>query len=226
MNRITPLRYSADSNATANRAGKNIADLQNFLKDYASSMPSASVKAVQKAIDIQSNAYKVARDAQKIGKELSKFRHRKIMQRRENQRILDANAHQHTSMPVAERVGIDLLGRLTNVEKVMNVTRNENGLTVTSDFEGLSARLQKKVEEVQDIFLNNCLESIKAKTPVDTGRARDGWYISDKQILNDVPYVPYLEMGTEKMRPFAMVASTVANKDDLLARAIAEAGDL
>jgi hypothetical protein len=211
---LTPLQSAAVGKQKANALGKNISELQNFLKDYKSTMPAADIARAEKAIENARTGYKAMRKMETFGKKLSQFRHQTIIERRVS------------GIPASRQVGIDLLGRLTNVDKIANVSKSANGLTITSDFEGLSARLQKKVEEVQDIFLVNCLESIKAKTPVDTGRARDGWYIAGKQILNDVPYVPYLEMGTEKMRPFAMVAATVANKEDLLARAVAEAGDL
>jgi len=210
----TPLQLAAHANAIANKHGAMIVERQNLLKDYGKHMSDKEITILNKQINESLKTMRVAREVHATAKKLVQFRHNYIIKRRES------------GIPTSQQVGINLLGRLTNVEKVMNVERSSNGLTITSDFEGLSARLQKKVEEVQDIFLVNCLESIKAKTPVDTGRARDGWYIAGKQILNDVPYVPYLEMGTEKMRPFAMVAATVANKEDLLARAVAEAGDL
>jgi len=61
-------------------------------------------------------------------------------------------------------------------------------------------------------------EGIRADTPVDTGRAQSGWYnkVEVKQlgdtgeIENQVPYIGWLEFGTQKMDPFAMVRTNMA----------------
>lgn len=52
-------------------------------------------------------------------------------------------------------------------------------------------------------------------TPVRTGRARDGWELLFPTplraiIRNLVPYVQYLETGTDKMRAYSMVGQALA----------------
>ncbi len=61
-------------------------------------------------------------------------------------------------------------------------------------------------------------QRLRELTPVRTGTARDGWTVEVKGagflrrivISNRVPYVIYLELGTDRMRPYAMVARTLA----------------
>ena len=80
--------------------------------------------------------------------------------------------------------------------------------------------LAKKMEEwatkqvvamQQDLFV-----SIRDETPVDTGRARDGWEnqdivkIGDTGVIkNDVPYIGWLEFGTTIHAPVAMVRRNI-----------------
>lgn len=57
----------------------------------------------------------------------------------------------------------------------------------------------------------------KGKTPVKTGRARDGWNIANRistvgetaKIVNDVPYIGWLNFGTPYIEPHHMVEKTV-----------------
>jgi hypothetical protein len=82
---------------------------------------------------------------------------------------------------MAGRVSIDLVG----------------GTAVTRQLRDQVQRLAKSIG--QEILTN-----LKAKTPVRTGRARSGWNrsVSNRDIVveNRVPYVPYLEKGTRRMR--------------------------
>jgi hypothetical protein len=58
------------------------------------------------------------------------------------------------------------------------------------------------------------LEGVKAKTPVDTGRARDGWKMEidgeEYRVFNEVPYIGFLEAGSSKQAPQGMVALTLS----------------
>ena len=80
----------------------------------------------------------------------------------------------------------------------------------------LNARLQGFESSVEDGFQDLSREAfnrIKTRTPVDTGRARDGWTISgtptDITILNEVPYIEFLENGHSRQAPNGMVRITL-----------------
>lgn len=61
-------------------------------------------------------------------------------------------------------------------------------------------------------------EGIRNDTPVRSGRAQNGWHNKTQvtemgqtgEIENLVPYIGWLEFGTEKMQPFAMVRTNLA----------------
>lgn len=57
---------------------------------------------------------------------------------------------------------------------------------------------------------------IKNETPVDTGRAQAGWQntlpikVGDVgHVDNEVPYIGWLEFGTDRMAPFGMVRRNI-----------------
>lgn len=72
----------------------------------------------------------------------------------------------------------------------------------------------KKINSAQDQLVSD----IKADTPVDTGRARDGTQsiatvskLGDTGIIrNEVPYIGWLEYGTEKVAEHAMFRRSIA----------------
>lgn len=78
----------------------------------------------------------------------------------------------------------------------------------------------KVVEEVT----NEVRERVARRTPVDTGRAQEGWQsevVNEKgRIWNDTPYVGYLEDGTYKMAPFHMVKTTLEEVPDIITAAM------
>lgn len=54
---------------------------------------------------------------------------------------------------------------------------------------------------------------VKDKTPVDTGRLRAGWEVQATtgalDLTNAVPYAGFVELGTSKMAPRAMLRRTL-----------------
>lgn len=46
---------------------------------------------------------------------------------------------------------------------------------------------------------------IVRRTPVDTGKAADGWQIDGTSITNDVEYIQYLENGHSDQAPIGMI---------------------
>jgi len=79
-------------------------------------------------------------------------------------------------------------------------------------------------DEMEEEFLKESLKRIKARTPVQSGTARDGWFIKSGSIFNRVDYVKFLELGTWKMRPIAMVKRTAAEADQILKQVIRKIG--
>lgn len=66
-----------------------------------------------------------------------------------------------------------------------------------------------------DALIENITEElalrIQARTPVDTGNARDGWNIVGKgDIVNHVPYIQYLEYGHSNQAPAGMIRVSLA----------------
>lgn len=70
--------------------------------------------------------------------------------------------------------------------------------------------------EIYDAYLYELLLVIRDKTPVDTGRAQRGWEIVNDTIINPVPYVKYLELGTTRTRPIGMVSTTISASQRIL----------
>ena len=63
----------------------------------------------------------------------------------------------------------------------------------------------KKVVKIMTIALNE----VKPLTPKDTGRARRGWHLEGRgqktKLVNNVPYIGYLEKGHSKQAPNGMI---------------------
>jgi hypothetical protein len=67
-------------------------------------------------------------------------------------------------------------------------------------------------------ILNRLHTGSAQRTPVDTGTAKNGWKIQNDinilgetgVIINQVPYIGWLEFGTTKMQPNYMVTTTIA----------------
>lgn len=78
---------------------------------------------------------------------------------------------------------------------------------------------QQDLQEAERDIMNDVLEELKSKTPVNTGTARDGWKLdSDTEISNDVEYIGYLEMGTINNPPIGMVSTTILEVDSIVNR--------
>ena len=96
-------------------------------------------------------------------------------------------------------------------------------------------KLPQAMQNLTRNLMREGLEKIRSETPVDTGRAQSGWasaqQLTDSETggsisnataegelteqttgqsssltaTNFVPYVPFLEYGTTRLRPFAMI---------------------
>lgn len=64
------------------------------------------------------------------------------------------------------------------------------------------------IQPATDRVIETGLRIARDLTPVATGRAQDGWYTERggevQFIVNEVPYIRYLEEGTRYIRPYRM----------------------
>lgn len=73
--------------------------------------------------------------------------------------------------------------------------------------------LKKEIQEAYDKAVLKkkrvVLEALKAATPVDTGEAAAGWYISGNSIENDVSHIEALNNGTSQQAPKHFIERTL-----------------
>ena len=86
----------------------------------------------------------------------------------------------------------------------------------TSNTAGVDESLRKWILEQTNKMQNDLFTSIREETPVKTGRAQDGWEnipiarVGDVgYIKNDVPYIGWLEFGSDTIAPTAMVRRNI-----------------
>lgn len=79
--------------------------------------------------------------------------------------------------------------------------------------------LQKMFRLKTNILVENAalqlIEALKDATPVDTGKARDGWQYKDGKIINDVEYINELNAGHSKQAPAHFVERTLLNHSNV-----------
>lgn len=92
-----------------------------------------------------------------------------------------------------------------------------------NDNNAVFARITQDLSTFNGNFTERLLESIKSKTPVITGRLRDGFMIEKTaegyDIVNDVPYAGFVEYGTATQRPQGMVRRALL-ENNLIAAAV------
>lgn len=91
-----------------------------------------------------------------------------------------------------------------------------NGLTMSVSIEEISNIVQEDLNKLETELKNDLVETLKRKTPVNTGKSREGWKVSGNEIINDVEYIGYIETGTEHNRPVGMVSTTLKEVDSII----------
>jgi hypothetical protein len=66
---------------------------------------------------------------------------------------------------------------------------------------------EKKIE-----IIDQLVKDLKNETPVDTGKARDGWQRDDDSIVNDVEYIDHLNAGSSEQAPAYFVEKTLLSR--------------
>lgn len=92
-------------------------------------------------------------------------------------------------------------------------------LTLNSaDLKRTISNLNKVEARFQQLFL----EAVQAKTPVVTGKLRDGFQLENGTLVNYVHYAGYVEFGTSYTRPVGMVSTTILEAPQLFQQAVEE----
>ena len=69
--------------------------------------------------------------------------------------------------------------------------------------------LEDRIKSTQANQIKKAVEALKEATPVDTGKARDGWRYENGAIVNDVEYIDRLNQGTSKQAPARFIEQTL-----------------
>lgn len=85
-------------------------------------------------------------------------------------------------------------------------------MKITTDFSALKV-IQEQIEQLAPKIAEKIIYRVKRRTPVRSGRLRDGWNssITPSKIIiyNDVDYAPYIEYGTPTIEPVGMLRTTL-----------------
>ena len=88
--------------------------------------------------------------------------------------------------------------------------------------------MDTKLRKFKEEWAVEFLERVRYRTPVRTGALRDGWHQQQKQTSIDVsntqPYAAYIEYGTPKIAPRAMLRTTLEEADQIAEIATHKAG--
>jgi HK97 gp10 family phage protein len=85
----------------------------------------------------------------------------------------------------------------------------------------LNNAVKDKMEKFKEELAKEFLSRVQRRTPVITGKLLSGWRATVEGdnivIVNEVPYAPFVEFGTHKMAPRAMVRRTLEEMDQIAA---------
>jgi hypothetical protein len=73
----------------------------------------------------------------------------------------------------------------------------------------LNKEVKKRQEAQKQLVMQENLERLAMRTPVDTGHAKASWRISNNQITNDVPYMSQLNDGHSDQAPARFIEATL-----------------
>jgi len=73
----------------------------------------------------------------------------------------------------------------------------------------LKKEYEKTTTKQLSTLLDDFVTALKLETPVDTGKARDGWTHNKNSISNSVPYIDDLNKGSSKQAPLHFIEKTL-----------------
>jgi hypothetical protein len=98
----------------------------------------------------------------------------------------------------------------------------------SGEIDKFSVELETHLRKFKEQFGIELLERTRARTPVRTGNLRDGWGFKLKdtsiEVYNTQPYATFVEYGTDKIAPRAMLRTSLAEADQITAVAAEKAG--
>lgn len=81
---------------------------------------------------------------------------------------------------------------------------------MTVKFKGdFVADAKKLITEKSLDKIDTMVVALKMRTPVDTGKAREGWYRDGNNIRNEVKYMTELNEGASQQAPSRFIEATV-----------------
>lgn len=88
-----------------------------------------------------------------------------------------------------------------------------------SSIDKVFVELEQELEAFKTAFAEEFLARVKQRTPVISGRLQGAWEIEVQQdaaeIKNPTEYASYVEYGTEKMAPRAMLRTTLVEAEQI-----------
>jgi len=88
--------------------------------------------------------------------------------------------------------------------------------TQVNDLSKITIFIEKDLESMIVDVRKEVRDRVARKTPVLSGRARDGWEIEGTKVINKVPYIGALEQGTSAKAPNGMVGTTLVEIDGII----------
>ena len=82
----------------------------------------------------------------------------------------------------------------------------------SSELLGVGKELEHEIELIVNKTMTDLYEGLREATPVDTGRARDGWELKlgdEPEIVNEVPYIGVLNDGHSDQAPAGFVEAEI-----------------
>lgn len=93
-----------------------------------------------------------------------------------------------------------------------------------AEFKIDSSRLTENFERMTTYavpyYLTALKDKVKSKTPVDTGKLKNSWYVSGGTLANSQDYSGFVEYGTRYQKASLMLTLSVLESKDLWTNAI------
>lgn len=77
--------------------------------------------------------------------------------------------------------------------------------------------LAKRLPAILEQEALKLVDALKEATPVDTGKARDGWKLQGNTIVNEVEYIEELNAGSSKQAPSYFIERTLLAHESVTA---------
>jgi hypothetical protein len=87
---------------------------------------------------------------------------------------------------------------------------------IDSTIRNLKEQVNREINSKKIAKMDSIIKDLKDATPVDTGKARDGWRREGNTIVNDVEYIDELNQGTSQQASSFFVERTVLAHRDVV----------